>query len=35
MEAELRDEAGTLLAKLSTSAVPIPLPDVAIFVETP
>ncbi|WP_419815218.1 PaaI family thioesterase [Glacieibacterium sp.] len=34
MEAELRDEAGTLLAKLSTSAVPIPLPDDAIFVET-
>ena len=33
MEAELRDEAGVMLAKLSTSAVPIPLPDDANFVE--
>ena len=33
MEADLRDAAGTLLARLSTSAVPVPIDDAAQLVE--
>ena len=33
MEADMTDEAGTLLARLSTSAVPLPMPDKANMVE--
>ena len=33
MEADLTDEAGTLLARLSTSAVPLPMPAQANLVE--
>lgn len=33
MEADLTDEAGNLLARLTTSAVPLPMPAVANLVE--
>lgn len=33
MEADLTDEAGTLLARLTTSAVPLPMPPAANLVE--
>ena len=33
MEAELTDEAGKLIAKLSTSAMPTPMPEAANLVE--
>ena len=34
MEADLTDAAGTLLARLTTSAVPLPMPGAANLVET-
>jgi len=33
MEADLTDAAGTLLARLTTSAVPLPMPESANLVE--
>jgi uncharacterized protein (TIGR00369 family) len=33
MEADLHDEAGTLLARLTTSAVPLPMPETSNLVE--
>jgi uncharacterized protein (TIGR00369 family) len=33
MEADMTDEAGTLIARLSTSAVPLPMPEKANMVE--
>lgn len=33
MEADMTDEAGTLLARLSTSSVPLPMPEKANMVE--
>ncbi len=35
MEADLTDEAGTLLARLTTSAVPVPMPPGANLLERP